>query len=205
MNITQDWLLVSLEEYKAVRAECLSALDTQNATLRFGLAIIGILIAAAINMLQQNRSSLWAGVILLCIPLISVFVTLIWAGEVMRLIRAHGFVKSIEKKINKSIDNTLRYECWVDEIEDKYLRPRWNYRAVVWLFYSISALAFVGGTILILINWVSGVWWLLIAMLIIACLLSMWRVIRKKLKELLDKISEFLKKMEQNNKEHLTP
>lgn len=193
MKNIHEWLSVCIEEYKTVRTECLTAIKTQNSTLTFGAAVIGLLVNAAAIMLSKNE--LIAGVILwVGIPLVSLLVVLIWAGEVMRLIRAHRFVVSIEKKVNESIDEVhkvLRYGDWTDGISDKMLRPTWNYKAVIWLFYSISALSFVGGGTVISMNlFCREALYPVIPSLIGVCVIGAY-ITNRELKRRLDRINDF--------------
>ena len=44
-----DWIDISIEEYKTLREESLISMQMQQAVLRYGLAIVGLLIVAAIN------------------------------------------------------------------------------------------------------------------------------------------------------------
>ncbi|ODS36129.1 hypothetical protein BEH94_01855 [Candidatus Altiarchaeales archaeon WOR_SM1_SCG] len=117
-----DWLSVIMEEYKSLREESLTAMQTQQSILRFGTATLGIVLAAGLNLWE--KSLLPEFVFLFLIPLLSYLVIIIWVGEVERMIRAGTFLAQLEKKVNKAFGGkpeALTWESWLRTKQNRYL------------------------------------------------------------------------------------
>src|SRR5215216_726651 len=88
------WLDLAIQEYNALRDEILTTMQTQDGTLRFGAATIGIVIAAGFNMWSDTVPATM--IFLAVIPFICTMVLVIWMGEVTRMMRAGRHVQHIE-------------------------------------------------------------------------------------------------------------
>ena len=132
-----DWLSVVIEEYRTLRNESLVALQTQQSVLRFGLAIIGIVIAIGFSLWE--KSLLPEIIFLLLIPVASYLVLIIWMGEIARMTRAGMFLAELERKVNKEFSNkpeALRWENWLRKTQHDGKTPQLllNYYAIIFLF-----------------------------------------------------------------------
>lgn len=94
----REYIAVSMEEYKTIRAEIKQSNINQFQALSFGAAAVGILLSAGFYS--------WDKTALITIPIFSIFIpalcfliTYIWLGEFARMIRGGNFILSIERKI----------------------------------------------------------------------------------------------------------
>ncbi len=103
-----EWLDTVIEEYKTLRAESLTAIQTQQAVIRYGLAIVGVLVATALN--TWDKLVLSAAVFLVFLPIVCYLILMIWMGEVARMMRVGRYLYGLEKRINEFLNGqvTLR-------------------------------------------------------------------------------------------------
>ncbi|NLT06700.1 MAG: hypothetical protein GXY03_10380 [Solirubrobacterales bacterium] len=119
-----DWLATVLEEYRSLREEAVSARDAQLAVLRFGVAIVGVLVALGVA-LREDQNSLLTGIILcLVVPATIFFVVELWIGEIERAARAGNVVASIEKRLGvhfrkAGADPPMGWETWLRDRDGK--------------------------------------------------------------------------------------
>lgn len=96
-----DWFIAVMEEYKSLRAEATAARDAQLVVLRFGVTLVGILVALG-AALRNDDNQLFAGIVLnAVVPIVVLFVVEIWFGEIARTVRIGNFVASIEKQLER--------------------------------------------------------------------------------------------------------
>lgn len=136
-----NWLSVIIEEYKTLRSESLASMQTQQSILRFGTAAIAVVIATGFSLWE--KSPLPEMVFLFFIPSIGYLVLTIWMGEVARMVRVGIFLVRLEEKINKEFSDkpkALTWENWLREIQHDGKTPqlRWNYYAIISLFFLIA-------------------------------------------------------------------
>lgn len=95
------WLDIALEEYKALRAEILTTMQTQQSTLTIGTAALGIIAAGAFNLWDEPfvATILFLGVA----PFLSMLVLTIWIGEVTRMMRAGSYLQQFEATIHTAV------------------------------------------------------------------------------------------------------
>lgn len=135
-----DWISVVMEEYKTLRAESLTAIQMQQSVLRFGAAILGIVLATGINV--WDKPLLTSFIFLFLTPAISYLLIIVWMGEVERMVRAGKFLVLIEEKVNTVFGRTqkaLEWESWLHTKKNgKTPQVIWNYASIVSIFLSIS-------------------------------------------------------------------
>jgi len=98
-----DWLDVVLTEYTALRSEVLRAMETQQTSLSFGAATIGILAAGGFNAWEHEVPAVV--VFLAGIPTLSGLVVLVWLGELTRMQRAGAMLFELERKVNDELES----------------------------------------------------------------------------------------------------
>ncbi|MFN3466834.1 MAG: hypothetical protein ACK4WF_03930 [Candidatus Brocadiales bacterium] len=104
-----DWLLVALEEYKTLRDEGLQAIQNQLFVLRLGALALGFLLAS-ISPLLQFKELLAYLELTLFYPIVIALITIIWTGEVGRMIRAGNYISALEKEINDRLKKNNKLE-----------------------------------------------------------------------------------------------
>jgi hypothetical protein len=99
-----------LKQYELIRGEVTTSLDLQQQILGFGIATIGLLAGAAfVSKADAFRSHL----LVVFLPLICYLAVTIWFSEVMRMLRAGGFLMTLEKKLDVHGDGGLEWEYGV--------------------------------------------------------------------------------------------
>ncbi|HEX2044835.1 MAG TPA: peptidoglycan-binding domain-containing protein [Gaiellaceae bacterium] len=89
---------ILLEEYKTLRSEVTTSMQSQQSTLTFGSATLGILFAAAS---QASNTAFRDMLLLVFVPFLSYLVLTIWLAEVLRMMRAGMFLMRIEKRLDE--------------------------------------------------------------------------------------------------------
>ena len=143
-----EWLNITMEEYKSLRSECINSINAQQYTLNVGIAAISALMVSAVHLWEQVIVS--QIIFLVCIPLVSYLILLVWVGEIVRMMRAGYFIAKIENKINKHLkmENVLSWENWLRSEDYKKTHPKnINYYAIIILFILLSFLSIVTGNI----------------------------------------------------------
>jgi hypothetical protein len=94
-------LNVMMQEYTAIRGEIQTSLSNQVSILSFGAATVGLLVAAGAALWQDEP---WpTGLLLLVVVPVVCFLTLIiYAGELIRLMRAGLFLNRLENYVNEA-------------------------------------------------------------------------------------------------------
>jgi Zn-dependent protease with chaperone function len=111
------WLDTALQEYRSIREESLAALQSHLTTLRYGLAGVVVLIGFA---LRYDKSYIGWLLALIIVPIVVLFVAIMWMGEYARMARAGYFLALFEDRINKPFlrakeDPPLEWEHWLRE------------------------------------------------------------------------------------------
>lgn len=112
----KDWLLVSLEEYKTLREESLTALKHQQYILQWGLIAVITLFTAGFGV--WDRKLLSEAIFLVVLPFLCYTILIIWMHELARMNRAGAFLRSLENKINTQFENmpeALSWENWISQ------------------------------------------------------------------------------------------
>jgi hypothetical protein len=107
--IEGQWLTVALEEYKALRAETLAAIDRQQRVAGSGFAIAGVLLGIGAG--AKPGSLLQAVLLAGLMPVMTAFVVVVWLGEVERQVRAGSYLAELEARVGARFDEPpLRWE-----------------------------------------------------------------------------------------------
>jgi len=112
--VAMPWLTVALEEYKALRAEIIEAIQAQRTIMQLGITGVSVLIGLGV----QRVPSLLATVILaLLVPAVAVFITTAAWGELLRAARASSFLAMREGIINEQVASmdrpAMAWESWL--------------------------------------------------------------------------------------------
>jgi hypothetical protein len=123
MTINSDWLNVALEEYKSLRTESLTAMGNQQATLRFGIAVLGVILGLAVTAKDDFHFRFYL-LSLLC-PIFTLLVFALYAIEFGRMVRVGRYIEYIEIEINSMVtDKTplnkppLKWETWLNTLQE---------------------------------------------------------------------------------------
>ena len=144
------WHDVALEEYKALRAEVLTAMQMQYTTLTFGTATIGVLFGFGANVWKAKEPLAAEIVFLAAVPILAYLVLVIWMGELTRMIRAGAYVAFLEVRINRAVgERALGWETFLhgrdDADETRTEHRRWNRAAIFFLYAAMAAAAIALG------------------------------------------------------------
>ncbi len=134
-----DWTTLLLEEYKTLRQEALAAVDRQQRVLASGVGVEGVVLGLGAN---ASPGSTVAAVLLLVLgPLLALLVTVLWLGEIERMVRAGAFVSAIERRVARAFpdDAPLRWETWLRSEAPGGRRILWVYRAVFLILWTVAA------------------------------------------------------------------
>jgi hypothetical protein len=138
------WLELALAEYKALRDEILTTMETQQGTLRFGTAALSILVVGSINVWEDELVTTLA--FLFAIPFLSKLVITIWMGEVTRMMRAGDHLVDVERSLQKVYpempEPIMRWETRLRDRHSPTTRWKqhyeWNYLAIILMFWTIA-------------------------------------------------------------------
>lgn len=137
---------VLFKEYETLRAEILTAMNSRNSILSFGLAVIGAIFAASIATFKNTSDNLLSSLILIfLVPLINSFVLFIWLGEYQRMQRAGKFISELEQRINTEAKSTLL--TWETELRKQRLHMSYPYDTTVLLITMLSLTSIIFGLI----------------------------------------------------------
>jgi hypothetical protein len=138
-----DWVAIALEEYKALREECMVALQMQHAILRYSIGGLLLIFAAALSISSENPHL--AGIVLVfLLPGASFLISLIWFGEFWRMLRAGSYIANLELKINKKMecedgDGPMGWENFLRNSGlRKTVQMKLNYLVTFGLFFGFS-------------------------------------------------------------------
>jgi hypothetical protein len=134
-----------MEEYRALREEVLRSMQTQQASLSFGAATIGILAAGGFNAWEHDVPAVL--VFIVGIPTMSGLVALVWLGELTRMQRAGAMLVEIEAKVNAELQPAGKGDalCWETALRERGWKLTWNYQAIMASFAVIAVGSLVIG------------------------------------------------------------
>ena len=110
-----------LKQYELIRAEVTTSMQVQQQILGFGIATIGLLAGAAF---LGSKADFRSALLMIFLPLVAYLVVTIWFSEVMRMLRAGGYLMTLEKKLDLHGDGSLDWEFKVARGRLKY--PVWK-------------------------------------------------------------------------------
>ena len=146
------WVSVALEEYRAHREEVLANQHGQQQSLTLGAAAIGILAAGAFNVWDDR---VVASIVFLgAVPLLAMGVLLLWAGEVLGMMRVGAYLERLERELRAAHPDApagiLDWERSLGEPEQsvRWWRPQYAWRdfGAVMVFVLIALGSIVLGT-----------------------------------------------------------
>ena len=94
------WLIVALEEYKALRTEIVDSIHAQRTIMQLGVTGVSVLIGLG---LQQAPSLLASIILAMLVPSVTFFITTAAWGELFRAARASRFLAEREDIINEAV------------------------------------------------------------------------------------------------------
>jgi hypothetical protein len=153
------WLDLALEEYRALRSEILTTMQTQQSTLTLGTAAIGIIVARGFNVWSDPAVA--AILFLFVTPFVCKLVLTIWMGEVTRMMRAGGHIHDFEHLVHANVPNLpqavfnwetrLRAQDPNSRVTRWQRHYEWNYLAIVLMYWLIAVAS-------IAVGWYRATW-----------------------------------------------
>lgn len=107
-----QWLAVTLEEYKALRTESLTAMKNQHSILSLGATFAGIAFSFSVGADPQAQYLLFA----VLIPLFTLMFFTMYAQEFSRMVRVGRYIEDIETKMRTMFNDfpaPLKWETWL--------------------------------------------------------------------------------------------
>jgi hypothetical protein len=101
---------VLLEEYRAMRDEITTAMNSQISVLAFGAATLGFSFAAASTTSDKHFREMF---LLVLVPLLCYLILTVWFAEVLRMLRAGTFLMRLEKRLDELGFGALSWESSV--------------------------------------------------------------------------------------------
>jgi hypothetical protein len=112
--LSEQRLELLLAEYTAIRGEITTSLSNQVSVLSFGAATVGLLVAAA-AALWENEGALSGALLFGIVPLVCFLALAVYFGEQIRLLRASLFLRRLETHVNAAFGDggcALAWEQW---------------------------------------------------------------------------------------------
>jgi hypothetical protein len=154
------WFELAVQEYNALRGEILATMATQDGTLRFGAATVGIVLTGGFSVWDDRLPA--ALIFLVVVPFLCLMVLIVWLGEVTRMMRAGNHVLELEDMFLENIpglpEPVMRWEKNLRDPTAKGTRWKrhyeWNYLAIVLMFWSLGVVSIAGGVYRVI--WAKG-------------------------------------------------
>lgn len=145
------WFELAVQEYNALRGEILATMATQDGTLRFSAATVGIVLTGGFNVWKHQLPA--ALIFLVVVPYLCTMGLIVWMGEVTRMMRAGNHVRLLEDMFLEHVpgvpEPVMRWEKNLRDPTAKGTRWRrhyeWNYLAIVLMFWSLGVASIVAG------------------------------------------------------------
>lgn len=103
MNDGKEYLSILAEEYKSLRDESKQASINMFAALRWGAAVLGVVIAAGFTQWNKQHAVVLL-IFYVVIPLLSAMAMFLWLGEAARFKRVGDYICLIEQKAGMILD-----------------------------------------------------------------------------------------------------
>ncbi len=148
MTAKKDELEAIYLEYRSLREEIITAMHARNSILSFGLATIGVMFSAIAAIFVSGSNTMFSGLVLfIIVPLIVVFILLIWLGEYQRMHRAGKHMISLEERIN--LIQKKEILTWETMLRDRKAHMGYPYDTTIVLLVAILFASFCIGITLI--------------------------------------------------------
>jgi hypothetical protein len=92
------WLQGALEEYRSLREESLQGLRAQQLGVQIGVTLLAALIGVGVGVADQLTRAVLLDV---AVPLLAIFLTILWQGELERSVRVGRYLADRERVISK--------------------------------------------------------------------------------------------------------
>jgi hypothetical protein len=101
-----------LEQYRALRAEILRAMEEGNQVMSFGLATIGVITSASLGIKESAVGYIIFSILL---PCLTSLILSLWFASQERIARASYFLSGIEERLNDlhDIGSMVTWEIWL--------------------------------------------------------------------------------------------
>jgi hypothetical protein len=136
----------NLEEYRALRSEIIQSMDDGNQIMSFGLASLGVLFGAAVQMADT-----WAAFVafVVCLPMLSALILSYWVAAQERIAKASHYLSGTERRLKKSggFESAVSWESWLrrrDSTEPRRWSRSWNAEKSGMLLFSSIVIGSVG-------------------------------------------------------------
>jgi hypothetical protein len=103
---------LDLEQYRSLRAEIIRAMEDGNQIMGFGLAAIGFIMTAGLNVRETTLGFFMFSVM---VPALSSLVLSMWFAAQERIARASYFITGIERRLKDSLNihNVPTWDLWL--------------------------------------------------------------------------------------------
>lgn len=92
------WLQGALEEYRSLREESLQGLRAQQLGVQLGVTLLAALIGVGVGVADQLTRAVLLDV---AVPVLAIFLTILWQGELERSVRVGHYLTERERVISK--------------------------------------------------------------------------------------------------------
>ena len=96
--LEKEWLNCVMEEYKSLRTECLDSIKNRQSVLH--TALISLAGIYTIGFYSLDKLPVTIPIFFVIIPITSYMFTIIWGGELIRMVRAGRHNLEIEEQVN---------------------------------------------------------------------------------------------------------
>ena len=137
------WFELALQEYNALREEILTTMGTQDGTLRFAAATVGIVLTGGFNIWRHTLPATLVFVVV--VPYLCMMVLIVWLGEVTRMMRAGKHLERLEERFEEVAHPPEPVMRWERNLRDPKAKGtrwdrhyEWNYLAIILMFWSLG-------------------------------------------------------------------
>jgi hypothetical protein len=175
----EERLSFEMEQFKALRDEILTAIRGQVDILRFGSAILTLLLATA-GAGTENRPILRALIFTLFAPTVAWMTLIMWSSEVFRMMRAAVFIHGVEEQLLEDDAGHLGWEHWAHKPGEPDIEQThtWTIRVMFGLIAagSIAYGEYVLFGVANVTQWVSIGLTLVVAATVVSSIVVLWRM-----------------------------
>ena len=145
------WFELAVQEYNALREEILTTMGTQDGTLRFAAATVGIVLTGGFSVWKHTVPATL--IFLVVVPYLCTMVLIVWMGEVTRMMRAGKHISLLEEVFEKRVagvpEPVMRWERNLRDPSAENTRwarhYEWNYLAIILMFWSLGVVSVAAG------------------------------------------------------------
>lgn len=100
VEVPDQWLAATLEEYKSLRVEIIDAIQAGRQIMQVGITGISVLVGLGLQRISPFLAVL---LLMILVPVLAIFITAGALGEFFRAVRASSYLAYREKIINRFI------------------------------------------------------------------------------------------------------